>query len=60
MWTIRSVEEIVISYSSANDARNDFELELKNGGTVIERSDDLTADHRRAIKVFGDAKRLNS
>jgi hypothetical protein len=50
-----TVEEIVVSYSSANDARNDFEAELKNGGMVIQRSDNLTADHQRAVKVFGDA-----
>jgi hypothetical protein len=49
-----TVEEIVVSYSSANDALNDFEAELKNGGTVIERSDNMTAERRRAVKVFGD------
>ena len=49
-----SVEEIVVSYASANDARNDFEAELKTGGTVIERSENMTADHQRAVKVFGE------
>ena len=49
-----TVEEIVVSYSSANDALNDFEAELKNGGTVIERSDNITAERQRAVKVFGD------
>src|SRR5258708_3822421 len=50
-----TVEEILVSYSSANDARNDFEAELKSGGTVIEHSDNMTADRQRAVKVFGDA-----
>ena len=50
-----TVEEIVVSYSSASDARNDFEAELKSGGMVLERSNDITADHQRAVKVFGDA-----
>ena len=50
-----TIEEIVVSYSSASDALNDFEAELKNGGTVLERSDNMTADHQRAVKVFGDA-----
>ena len=49
-----SVEEIVVSYASANDARSDFEAELKNGGTVIEH-DHMSADNQRAVKVFGDA-----
>jgi hypothetical protein len=50
-----TVEEIVVSYSSANEARIDFEAELKNGGTVIEHLDNMSADHQRAVKVFGDA-----
>ena len=50
-----TVEEIVVSYSSASDARNDFEAELKSGGKVLERSDNTTADYQRAVKVFGEA-----
>ncbi len=50
-----TVEEIVVSYSSASDARNDFEGGLKTGGTVIERSDNMAANRQRAVKVFGDA-----
>src|SRR5439155_20010116 len=48
-----TLEEIVVDYASANDARNDFEVELKNGGTVIDRSNNVTADYQRAVKVFG-------
>jgi hypothetical protein len=51
-----TVEEIAIRYSSANDALNDFEAELKDGGRVIERSDKSTAESQRAVKVFGDVK----
>ena len=47
-----TVEEIVVSYSSANDARSDFETELKKSGTVVERSDNMAADRQRAVKVF--------
>jgi hypothetical protein len=50
-----TIEEIVFSYSSANEARNDFEAALKNGGTVIERGDSTNMNHQRAVKVFGDA-----
>jgi|ERR1044072_834883 hypothetical protein len=50
-----TVEEIAVRYSSANDARADFELELKNGGIVVQRTDDTAADHQRAMKVIGDA-----
>lgn len=49
-----TVEELVVTYSSTSDALDDFEAELKNGGTVIERSDNVTAERRRAVKVFGD------
>ena len=51
-----TVEEIVISYSSANEARRDFEAELKNSGTVIERIDNVPGDRQRAVKVFGDSR----
>src|SRR5438876_600288 len=54
-WTGATVEEMVVNYSSTNDARNDFEAELKNGGTVIERSDSTNVNYQRAVKVFGDA-----
>ena len=57
-WTSMTgatVEEMVVNYSSTNDARNDFEAELKNGGTVIERSDSTNVNYQRAVKVFGDA-----
>jgi hypothetical protein len=50
-----TVEEIVVRYSSTNDARADFEFELKNGGTVVQRTDDTTGDRQRAVKVLGDA-----
>jgi hypothetical protein len=50
-----TVEEFAVSYSTAKDARDDFEAELRDRGTVIERSDNMNADHQRAVKVFGDA-----
>ena len=54
-----TVEELVVTYSSANDASNDFEVALKNGGTVIERNN-ATANRQRAVKVFGDGNNQGS
>lgn len=51
-----SVDEMVIRYSSADDARADFELALKNGGTVVQRADDTTKDCQRAVTVWGNAR----
>ena len=50
-----SVEETAIHYGSADDARADFELALKNGGAVVQRTDDATKDRQRAVTVLGDA-----
>ena len=49
-----SVDEMVIHYSSTNDARADFELALKNGGTLVQRTDDTTKDRQRAVTVIGN------
>lgn len=46
------VEEIVVSYRSPEDARSDFEVALRDGGSVTERTDNTAASHQRAVKVF--------
>src|SRR4051812_16762106 len=50
-----SVDETVIRYSSTDDARADFELALKNGGTVVQRIDEAVKDRQRAVTVVGNA-----
>jgi len=41
------VDEVVVSYSSPEEARKDFEEELKADGEIVER------DNGRIVKVFG-------
>lgn len=50
-----SVDETIIHYSSTVDARADFELALKHGGTVVQRTDDAAKDRQRAVTVLGNA-----
>jgi hypothetical protein len=42
------VDEMSIYYPSAEDARKDFEEELKGNGTIVEQ------DNRRIVKVIGN------
>jgi hypothetical protein len=57
-WSGAFVDEFAITYSSSEDARKDFEEELKGPGTVIERTeshDSSSEGNERAVKVFGPA-----
>jgi hypothetical protein len=42
------VDEVVVSYSSSEEARKDFEEELKGDGAIVEQ------DSRRIVKVSGN------
>jgi hypothetical protein len=53
------IDECVITYASPEEARKDFEEELKGSGTIIDRTeshDNSSGRNERVVKVFGDAR----
>lgn len=49
------VEELAFTYSSAEEARKDFEEELKGDGSVVEQNN-LAEDEVRIVKVYGKSQ----
>jgi hypothetical protein len=49
------VEEIVFTYSTAEEARKDFEEELKGEGSIVERNK-LAEDQVCIVKVYGNSQ----
>ena len=48
------VDEMSIFYRSSEDARQDFEEELKGNGMIVERGG--SNDNERVVRVFGDSQ----
>jgi hypothetical protein len=50
------VNEWEVTYSSSEDARKDWEDELKTGGTIIEhtKADNSSSSNERIVKAFGN------
>jgi hypothetical protein len=46
------VDEMSVAYPSSEEARKDFEEELKGAGTIIEREGNN--DNERIVRIFGN------